>query len=105
MYAEPHYIPDDKFATQLLNSMFKTMAENNCNPRIYPPDPPLKTELVNYDPVLKLYYHKVTETQIRDPQKVFAGIYGGMGVLILILINLSSRLCMRACYQDVLQHV
>ena len=57
------------------------MARSNSTPRIYPPDPATKTRRINYDPVLKLYYYKVTESQIRDHKQIFAGIYGGTGVL------------------------
>ena len=73
--------------------MLKMMVAGNPTLRIYPRDLTVKTRRINYDPVLKLYYYKVTETQIRDPQKVLAGIYGGMGVLNARRIIVSARLC------------
>ena len=57
------------------------MVTSNSTQRIYPPDPPIKTRRINYDPVLELYYYKSTEHQIREQnvKKHFAGIYGGTG--------------------------
>ena len=57
------------------------MVAGNPTPRIYPRDLVVKTRRINYDPVIELYYYKVTESQIRDHKQIFAGIYGGTGVL------------------------
>ena len=51
----------------LLKNIIKTMVESKSTPRIYPSYPPIKTTRINYDPVMELYYYKVTESQIRGP--------------------------------------
>mgnify|MGYP005667246159 CR=1 FL=1 len=55
----------ERFADYTTTS--KMMVAGNPTPRIYPRDLVVKTRRINYDPVMELYYYKVTESQIRGP--------------------------------------
>ena len=61
------------------------MVQSNSTQRIYPPDPPIKTRRINYDPVLELYYYKSTEDQIHEKMQneTLQESMGARGVQIL----------------------